>query len=215
MIFEGKFSMADQKRGRPLGRPKTNTNEKPTNEQILQVATLLFLENGFQKVSIDDIAKKAEVTKATVYYYFESKAELFKEAIVALMGRVRERILMLLNSDKPLHDRLLEVATAHLQATISFDLEGFMRESKTSLTNDQIQAMKIAEEKMYMSIEQGFIEAMKSGEIPEINAKFAAFSYIAQIKVGNYRQADGTLLFSSVDEAAKSILNVFWKGFFG
>ncbi len=207
--------MANKKTGRPLGRPKIAETEVPAKESILKTATLLFLENGFQKVSIDDIAKTAGLTKATVYYYFGSKAELFKEVMVRLMGMVRQRILLLLGSEKSLYDRLFDVAAAHLQATTSLDLEGFMRESKTSLSDEQIQEMKLAEEEMFLSIEEAFQGAMDAEEIPQINAKFAAHSYIALSRVGNYKQPDGTPLFSSIEETAENIMRVFWKGFFG
>lgn len=207
--------MANKKTGRPLGRPKIAETEVPAKESILKTATLLFLENGFQKVSIDDIAKTAGLTKATVYYYFGSKAELFKEVMVRLMGMVRLRILLLLGSEKSLYDRLFDVAAAHLQATTSLDLEGFMRESKTSLSDEQIQEMKLAEEEMFLSIEEAFQGAMDAEEIPQINAKFAAHSYIALSRVGNYKQPDGTPLFSSIEETAENIMRVFWKGFFG
>ncbi|MBB2478985.1 TetR/AcrR family transcriptional regulator [Bacillus sp. APMAM] len=207
--------MAEQKQGRTLGRPKSKGKTLPTRDVILQAATRLFFENGFQKVSVDDIASEAGMTKATVYYYFDTKAELFKETIVSLMGRIRERIIQILSTDKPLYERLFDVTIAHLQATTSFDLDGFMRESRSSLSDEQIQAMKIAEEKMYSSIEDAFIAAGGAKEIPNINAKFAAHSYIALVKVGNYKQSDGTSFFATVEETATNILNVFWKGFFG
>lgn len=206
--------MANQKSGRPLGRPKSSESETPTNVLILLTAARLFLENGFQEVSIDDIAKEAGLTKATVYYYFGSKAELFKEVMVALMAKVRSHINHFLGSDKSLYDRLFDVAVAHLKATTTIDLEGFMRESKTSLSKEQIQEMKMAEEEMFLSIEQAFLDAMIRGEIPNINAKFAAHSYIALTRVGNYRQPDGTPIFDSVETAAQNIMNVFWNGFF-
>ncbi|MGV3464209.1 MAG: TetR/AcrR family transcriptional regulator [Heyndrickxia sp.] len=207
--------MIKQQKGRALGRPKNKDKTTPTKEVILQAATRLFFENGFQKVSVDDIAKAAGMTKATVYYYFDTKAVLFKETIVSLMRKIRKRILQILSTDKPLYDRLFDVTTAHLQATTSIDLNGFMRESRNSLSDEQIQEMKIAEENMYSSIEQAFLAAIDAGEIPNVNAKFAAHSYIALVKVGNYQQAEGTPIFPSVEEAAKNIVNVFWRGFFG
>lgn len=207
--------MVKQKKGKPLGRPKITANEIPTKEVILQIAIGLFLKDGFQKVSVDDIAKEAGMTKATVYYHFETKAELFKEAMVMLMGRIREHIKILLESEKPLYERLLDVIIAHLRATTSFDLEGFMRESRTSLSSEQIQEMKIAEEDMYDIIEQAFLEAIIKGEIPEMNAKFAAHCYIALSRVGNYKHSDGSSFFPTIEETAAHTLNVFWRGFFG
>ena len=46
---------------------------------ILDCARELILEQGVSRVSIEDIARKAELSKATVYLYFSSKETLLKE----------------------------------------------------------------------------------------------------------------------------------------
>ena len=47
-------------------------------EQIIQAARELFTVYGYKRVSMDEIAKKANVTKRTVYSYFKSKEDLLK-----------------------------------------------------------------------------------------------------------------------------------------
>lgn len=51
--------------------------------QIVEAARTLFTEHGFAEVSMDQVAKSAGVSKATVYAYFESKEQLF----VAIVSR--------------------------------------------------------------------------------------------------------------------------------
>jgi AcrR family transcriptional regulator len=46
---------------------------------ILDCARDLILANGVQRVSMEDIARKAEISKATVYLYFSSKEILLNE----------------------------------------------------------------------------------------------------------------------------------------
>lgn len=46
-------------------------------DQIIEVARKLFCTYGFQKVSMDQIAKEANVTKKTIYVYFKNKEDLF------------------------------------------------------------------------------------------------------------------------------------------
>ena len=48
------------------------------NENIITAARELFIQYSFDKVSMDEIAKKAGVTKKTIYYYFRDKQELFQ-----------------------------------------------------------------------------------------------------------------------------------------
>lgn len=46
-------------------------------ELILEAATLMFLEEGYEKTSIRNIAEKIEYSPATIYLYFKDKDELF------------------------------------------------------------------------------------------------------------------------------------------
>lgn len=48
---------------------------------ILAVAEKLFARFGMRKTTMDEIARKAHVGKSTLYYYFESKEQIFAEVI--------------------------------------------------------------------------------------------------------------------------------------
>ncbi|MEP2533878.1 TetR/AcrR family transcriptional regulator [Shimia sp.] len=48
-------------------------------DQVLATATTLFLQHGFEGVGVDEIARQAGVSKATLYAYFPDKRHLFME----------------------------------------------------------------------------------------------------------------------------------------
>ncbi|MBK8440356.1 MAG: TetR/AcrR family transcriptional regulator [Rhodobacter sp.] len=48
-------------------------------DQVLDGARRVFLRDGFDGASVDDIAREAEVSKATLYSYFPDKRLLFTE----------------------------------------------------------------------------------------------------------------------------------------
>lgn len=48
-------------------------------DQVLEGARAVFLRDGFDGASVDDIAREAGVSKATLYAYFPDKQLLFKE----------------------------------------------------------------------------------------------------------------------------------------
>jgi AcrR family transcriptional regulator len=52
-----------------------------TREIIIQTAQRLFARFGFQKTSMDEIARKARKAKASLYYHFKSKEDLFREVV--------------------------------------------------------------------------------------------------------------------------------------
>ncbi len=52
-------------------------NAGDTRGQILKAAYALFRRKGFTRVSMDEIAASARITKKTLYYHFKSKDALF------------------------------------------------------------------------------------------------------------------------------------------
>jgi len=63
-----------------MGITERREREKAERRKaILDCARELILEKGVQQVSIEDIAQKAELSKATVYLYFSGREILFNE----------------------------------------------------------------------------------------------------------------------------------------
>ena len=73
---------------------------RPT--EILAAALALFAERGFAATRLDDVARRAGVTKGTLYLYFPNKEELF-EAIVrqALVPNIEWGEALLDEADEP------------------------------------------------------------------------------------------------------------------
>jgi AcrR family transcriptional regulator len=69
--------------------------KRQTRESIAAAAALLFAERGFDAVTVDEVARAANVSRQTIFNYFGSKEEMFfdrdREAGAALVGAVRER----------------------------------------------------------------------------------------------------------------------------
>jgi len=57
---------------------------------ILAAAEKLFLEKGYRASSMDNVAEEAGVTKQTVYRYYPSKEELFREVLQFTAPKGRE-----------------------------------------------------------------------------------------------------------------------------
>ena len=54
---------------------------KNTREDILNVSLGLFLQNGFNEVTMREIVEKTGMSKGAIYHYFTSKEQLFLEVI--------------------------------------------------------------------------------------------------------------------------------------
>lgn len=98
------------------GRPK----DMSKRAAILEVAKRLFVANGFDRVSMDQIAAEAGVSKLTVYSHFGDKDSLFSAAIRAKCeGQMPETLFQA--QEGPLRDRLTEIAHAFFGLVASED----------------------------------------------------------------------------------------------
>lgn len=59
-----------------------------TQRRILEASIYVFAKRGFEGGRIDEIAKRAGVNKAMIYYYFRSKEDLFTTIIETVFERV-------------------------------------------------------------------------------------------------------------------------------
>jgi AcrR family transcriptional regulator len=84
--------------------PEDSDAKKRRRGRILQAATELFIEQGYRKTSVDEVAIKAGVAKGTVYLYFKTKADLMVQAIVEEKKQYLVRIKPVL--DAPPRQRL-------------------------------------------------------------------------------------------------------------
>jgi AcrR family transcriptional regulator len=70
--------------------------------EILQAALECFGERGFAACRLDDIARRAGVTKGTIYLYFPGKEELFKAVISqSLVPRLEAGERLVADTDVP------------------------------------------------------------------------------------------------------------------
>jgi len=53
-----------------------------TRDKILAVAAKMFGKYGFQKTTVDEIARTAHKAKGSVYYYYKSKEDLFLTVVM-------------------------------------------------------------------------------------------------------------------------------------
>ncbi|MEM7606499.1 MAG: TetR/AcrR family transcriptional regulator [Myxococcota bacterium] len=81
----------------------------PKEQQILKGAGEAFLHHGFEGASTDEIARRAGVSKATVYKYFPDKRALFR-AYVTEACRVHSKRVFELPEETPLKEALAHIA---------------------------------------------------------------------------------------------------------
>ena len=72
-------------RGAGTRKTREPRRARDTRDEILDVATDLFIELGYEKTSLREIAERVGVTKAALYYHFESKEEIFRTLLQPIL----------------------------------------------------------------------------------------------------------------------------------
>ncbi|MCZ4352601.1 TetR/AcrR family transcriptional regulator [Roseovarius aestuarii] len=79
-------------------------------EQVLQGARDVFMRDGFEGASVDEIARAAGVSKATLYSYFPDKRLLFSEVARVECNRQASEALAVIDINAPVEAALHSAA---------------------------------------------------------------------------------------------------------
>lgn len=94
---------------------RVKTDEK--RQAIIKAAVKIFKKEGYERASMESIARRIGGSKATLYSYFKSKEELFEAAMKSTVESAVERITPLLDEKS---DDLQDVLKRFAEAYIAF-----------------------------------------------------------------------------------------------
>jgi AcrR family transcriptional regulator len=100
-------------------RGKRRRSSAATREALIDAATELFAERGFEGTRVDQIAQSAGVNKAMISYHFGGKKCLYNEILAATLNEAHDRFHEIRYSEAPADERLRDFifAFADLAAT--------------------------------------------------------------------------------------------------
>lgn len=84
--------------------------------EIALVALRLFEEHGYENVTMDQVAKVAEVGRTTLFRLFPSKADLVWDGVHEVLGPVKERAAELARAKMPLRVVVEELVLSALRS---------------------------------------------------------------------------------------------------
>lgn len=89
-----------------------------TRAAVLDAATQLFVEKGFDETSVDDIARLSQTSKGAVYHHFPDKREIFAEVFKASELAVMRAALQSTPEHGSPWDRLKAATAAFLRSYV-------------------------------------------------------------------------------------------------
>lgn len=153
-----------------MGSERRREREKEHRRSaILRSARKEFFEKGFRAVTVDSIARRAELSKGAIYLYFKSKEEIYAQILLRDIDKFHDRVDALLDTTKSASDNLRQFTEVYASFFIS-DRELFrifmnfmIQHNPVNFTpniNDHIvkatnQTVVIIEQILQMGVERG------------------------------------------------------------
>jgi AcrR family transcriptional regulator len=147
-----------------------------TEERILKAAEKVFYKKGLGGARMAEIAAEAEINKAMLHYYFKSKEQLFEKVFEEAFGKVASAIILMLNSDKPLREKVQEIVSFYIRTlsdnpqlpvfvlnAIQYDPEKFL--------NKYIHKVNIQPNELLAKLMTQFQQAVAAGELAPIDPR--------------------------------------------
>lgn len=84
----------------------TPSTDDARRSRILDGATRVFLAYGFQRTTMDDIARAAEISRPALYLVFRNKTDIYRALAAQFLEETLANSRMALAGDGPLAERL-------------------------------------------------------------------------------------------------------------
>jgi len=130
-------------------------------EQVVVAASKLFLDEGYGATGMDAIAKEADVSKATVYSYYEDKSTLFADVMVRMCEEI--------GGHRPLEELVGSSPDDTLRAVALFWLESLMEAVRRQILQRVVAESRDFPEvgKRFWDTGPGRIEAFVAGYLAD------------------------------------------------
>jgi AcrR family transcriptional regulator len=161
-------------------------------EAVLRTAVQLFLEQGYHRATLNDVAERLNITKPALYNYFRSKDEILFECWSAGQERVEACISRidagggsgLVKLRKLLFAYALEMTTDYGKSLVRVDVR--------DLSDKHQNIVRGAKRKIDGVFRRYISEGIADGSIRPCDVKLSAFAIAGSLNwIGHWYQRDG------------------------
>ena len=193
----------------PKGIPLTKEEQEKRRHEIYHKVVNIFLKNGFQETSMNEIAQAAGLGKSTLYDYFKTKDEIliyfFEDQLNDMTEEAQRIALQNLSADKRLR-QVMEAYIENLQTNKSLFLK-LTQETQRLKVESQKQIQK--KRHAYQDLIRALIdEGIREGVFRNVNSLLAARLLISNISSSVY----GSRSTGTPQEMLNEALDIFFKG---
>ena len=145
-------------------------------QKIILSAKELFSEYGYKKVSMDEIATAAGITKKTVYNYIKDKEEILKCILNDELNNMKNMMNKIDEENIPFENKIHKIIYLMVDyKKNSKILSMISKEAEHLSASITKKCLKILDDNILSTIEERLKQSVKDGDIKPCNTEFAAF----------------------------------------
>ncbi|MCL2530125.1 MAG: TetR/AcrR family transcriptional regulator [Coriobacteriia bacterium] len=162
---------------------------------IQDAAEKLFLEKGVDATSIEEIAKDAGYSKATIYVYFKSKADIWDNTLLSAMKMLKEKVWGILDLELSTTEKYFALCQMNVEFSEEYPLffEGLLGTVALEKSETNHQTYLVGEEildAIGQIISQGIEEGIVRSNVQFPHITFYLWSCIGGIiRMTNNKEA--------------------------
>jgi len=160
-----------------MGREERRKREKEGRKNaILRAARKLFFKKGLNSITVENIAKEAELSKGAVYLYFNSKEEIYAQILLNDIDKFNKSLSNIFRNDENAAEMLIRFVKIYIDFFLNDRelfriLMTFMLYTDHSSFSEELTGQLIqTTNKTMNTVEQIFQMGIDRGEfLPHIN----------------------------------------------
>ncbi len=153
-----------------------NEQQKKRRTEILEAAKEVFSSTGFHKADMNEIAKRANIAKGTVYLYFPSKKELFIAVIKDGLENLSQKIS---NEVGKIDDSVEKIKKAISTYMLFFksrqELYRILLHPDVELMEDIFETLKDVKLSKLPQITETIVKGIEEGQIRKLDEKSLSY----------------------------------------
>ncbi|MGH9712059.1 MAG: TetR/AcrR family transcriptional regulator [Candidatus Acidiferrales bacterium] len=159
-----------------MGVKERRIREKESlRQEILDAARELFIEEGYESVSMRRIAEKIEYSPTTIYLYFQDKAELLN----SICAETFERLVLRLERSRERFRDPIERMREGLREYVEFGLQNPQHYRVTFMVShpqasNECNDAQAAGFRAYEHLRQSVVECIRAGRFRDVNVDVAS-----------------------------------------
>lgn len=131
-------------------------------QELLKIAYGLFLRQGYEETSVDEIIREAGIAKGTFYYHFGSKEQILEEVIYMMLDAEEARARALMAADIPLPQKLVGIIASFRPEAGELPIQDALNRPENLLMHEKINRQMVERMVPLLSAvaEQGVAEGL-------------------------------------------------------